>query len=209
MKLPISVAIVDDHNVLRNALKNLVSSFERVDEVFESPNRSSLNNLLNRRPVDVALISSRTKNIDTVQTCLWVSRMHPGVRVILHGVLKDEKVNHLIRFGARAVLSRTAEVVEMQEAIYAVADCGFYYNKFTHECIQEKNKNSTNLRISSRETEIIRLIVREYTSRQIADMLNISLKTVENHRSNIFHKLGVNSAIGLMKFATIHDLIEE
>ncbi len=101
---------------------------------------------------------------------------------------------------------------ELITALEKIADGGIYFSpEVLEEMIKasERKKNSEEIHLTGRETEIIRLIEKEQSNKQIADGLFISERTVETHRKNIFRKTKTSGLIGLIKYAYEHNLIEQ
>jgi DNA-binding NarL/FixJ family response regulator len=99
---------------------------------------------------------------------------------------------------------------ELVAAIEKIASGGIYFSEVVLEELKktaDRKKQSKEAHLTGREAEIIRLIEKEYSNRQIAETLFISERTVETHRKNIFRKTGTNSVIGLVKYAYEHRLI--
>lgn len=124
---------------------------------------------------------------------------------------------HLMELGAHAFLLKNAEPEEVEKAIESVIINDFYQNKLVVEALRKgtTEKNKTDFKttfgssrgLSDREKEILLLICDQLTTKEIANLLFISEKTVENHRGRMMEKLGVRNTVGLVRYAYEHGLI--
>jgi two-component system response regulator DegU len=209
MNLNISVAIVDDHKVVRSGLKIIVSQFERIHQVHETQYGRSLLDLLDTVPVDVVLLDVRISETEGERACMVLSKQYSGVKILVLSMTEEHAViSRMLRSGAHGFLGGNAEINEVRDAIYAVIDAGFHYNTGILNTLRASNRPSVSpFGLSKREIEVINLICDECTMTQIASRLHISEKTVQNHRSNIKEKLGVRNTAGLVRTSMKYNLI--
>ena len=211
MNLNISVAVVDDHKVVRSSLMGIISQFERVKQVHETQFGGSLLTLLATVPIDVAVLDVRITDTEGERACLVLSKYHSRVKIIILSMSEDrEMVRRLLQSGAHGFIGRHASIDDVQRAIYGVLDTGFHYNDAVLRTIKAPTRKCAGaFNLSDREIEVINLICHELTMAEIAQRLHISEKTVQNHRSNIMVKLRVSNTAGLVRFAMKYNLVRD
>ncbi|MDB5195826.1 MAG: response regulator transcription factor [Flaviaesturariibacter sp.] len=208
----ISLALVDDHQIVIDGLMSLLKGEPQFHFAFATTQPTEVLTLLDTEPVDVLLtdvmMPVKTGNVLAKE----VRQSYPNIKILAlsmsgQGDLVNEMINDADISGY--VLKNIGKE-ELITAIEKIAAGGIY---FSEEVLQElsrtsqRKKETENAHLTDREIEIIRLIEKEYSNKQIADHLYISERTVETHRKNIFRKTGNNSVLGLIKFAYEHKLI--
>lgn len=205
-----NVYIADDHTLFRKAMVNLLRTFDRLNEVKDAENGRELLALVKTAEPDVAIIDLQMPVMDGAETCEHLIKKHPQVKIIILTMHDSNKyILHMMEMGVHAFLLKNTEPEELERAIYAVAEKDFYHNDLVAAVLR---KNVTERRagqrpqfkhaeLTDREREILSLICRELTIREIGQRLSLSENTVRNHRVNMMEKVGVNNTVGLVKFA--------
>lgn len=212
MSRKISLAFVDDHQIVIDGLMSLLRNEDRFQFVFATTNPKEVVQKLKENPVDILLTDIMMPGLPGHVLAKEVRQQFPRIKILAlsmsgDGALVNDMINDADISGY--VLKNTGKK-ELIEAIEKIAAGGIY---FSEEIIDELQRHSTRkkeneqVHLTDREVEIIRLIEKEYSNRQIAEALYISERTVETHRKNIFRKTGTSSVIGLVKYAYEHRLI--
>lgn len=197
----ISVAIVEDHTLVRTGFRKLLTSFGRVGKVYEASNGKELINLLANVSIEVVLLDLNMPVMNGEETCIFLKQNYPSVKILILSMYDDRfRIERMIRLGANGFLSKNAELDEVELAIYAVLDKGFHTNELVDNALHQGKQGS--LGLTEREYEIIGLICEEFTMKEISEKLMISEKTVQNHRTSVMTKLGVTNTAGLVKLVT-------
>jgi DNA-binding NarL/FixJ family response regulator len=210
----INLGIVDDHNVVINGLKSMLSSEQEICVILTANNGEQLLQQLNTIRPDVLLMDIQMEGMDGVELTRQVHKLNPEIRIIAFSSFDDSRyVRQIIRNGANGYLLKNAEQKTLVQAIKAVIEGEEYLDEsikklLLQESISGQRRSIYEIPLTKREKEILKLIAEEYTNQQIADTLFISLRTVETHRLNITQKLGVKNAAGLVKEAIKRGLIE-
>jgi len=206
----ISIMLVDDHQIIRDGIKQLLDDEADIQVISEADNATSALRKLERQIPDILISDLSMPHKSGFQLIKEVFALYPEIKVIVLTMHNDEVyVNEAIQLGVSAYLSKDASKYELIGAIEAVYDGDTYFNsKITNLLMksmvakargkEEKTKNSLQT-LTQREREVVELIIDGYSSPQIAKKLFISSRTVENHRSNIMNKLEVNNTIELVK----------
>jgi DNA-binding NarL/FixJ family response regulator len=206
----INVYIADDHTLFRKAMVNLLRTFSRVNEVKDAENGKELLELVKKEPPQVAVVDLQMPIMDGVEACEILVKKFPDVKVIMLTMHDSEKyILHMVELGVHAFLLKNTEPEELERAIYTVYDKDFYHNdlvanvlrKSIREQLEARRPEFSRISLTDREKEILHLICKEMTIREIALHLNISENTVRNHRVNLMEKIGTDNAIGLVRFA--------
>jgi DNA-binding NarL/FixJ family response regulator len=206
----INVYIADDHTLFRKAMVNLLRTFSRVNEVKDAENGKELLELVKKEPPQVVVVDMQMPVMDGVETCENLIKKFPDVKVIMLTMHDSEKyILHMVELGVHAFLLKNTEPEELERAIYTVYDKDFYHNdlvanvlrKSVREQLEARRPEFSRISLTDREKEILHLICKEMTIREIALHLNISENTVRNHRVNLMEKIDTDNAIGLVRFA--------
>ena len=204
------VYIADDHTLFRKAMVNLLRSFHRVQEVKDAENGKELLTLIKYEQPDVAIVDLQMPVMDGAETCEQLIKKHPDVKIIILTMHDSNKyILHMMEMGVHAFLLKNTEPDELEKAIYAVVEKDFYHNDLVAAVLRKnvterKSGQRPQFRLAElteREKEILVLICRELTIREIGQKLSLSENTVRNHRVNMMEKIGVNNTVGLVKFA--------
>ncbi|MFZ2905248.1 MAG: response regulator transcription factor [Cyclobacteriaceae bacterium] len=206
----LKVYIADDHTLFRKAMVGLLQSFKDISVVKDAENGKELLKLVKYEQPDVAIVDLQMPVMDGVETCEHLVQKFPSVKLVVLTMHDSEKyVLHMIEMGVHAFLLKNTEPVELERAILSVVEKDFYHNDFVANIIRKNiREKAASARptfkapeLSEREKEIVLLICRELTNKEIGDRLFISERTVENHRYRILEKLQIKSAVGLVRFA--------
>lgn len=209
----IDVCIVDDHAIVRVGISRLLKLSPRIRKIFQAGNGIELFELLKTQAPDVILLDLQMPGMSGREICPILVKKFPGIRVLIL-TMNDglEMVDYLIQQGAHGFISKNSTTDDLEQSVITVVEKGFYYNEMVYKALQQfrnaaLHRNPLSL-LSNREIEIIRLICDELTMKEIAKKLNISEKTVQNHRFNIMEKLGVHNTAGIVKCAIRNLLLE-
>jgi two-component system, NarL family, response regulator DegU len=201
----INVCITDDHPLIRQGIATILSFSERIGEVWEASDGAELLRLLKGYTPDVVLLDLQLPGMGGVEVCRLLNRDYPQVKIIILSMNDSpEMVELLIRLGAGGFISKGGDAQEVVQAIYAVHDHGRYTNDLVFDALRWVSSNASQPgthQLSKRELEVVRLICEGLTMKAIGQRLNISEKTVQNHRANIMEKLGVHNTAGIVRFA--------
>lgn len=204
-----TVALVDDHILLRNGLANLLSDLGYTIGL-EANNGDDFIEQLHTAPApDIVLLDINMPKKDGYETAQWLKKNKPQVKVLALSMYDDEyAIIKMLKNGARGYILKDAEPAELKRALNAVLTRGFYHSELVtgvliHSINQDEENNApTNVTgLSAREIEFLKLVCSEMTYKEIADKLFVSPRTVDGYRDDLFEKLGVKSRVGLVLFA--------
>lgn len=188
-KKPIRVLIVDDHPVVRAGLTSLLRKDAGLKVVGAAHNAEVALDFIHRALVDVLLLDLRMPKIGGIDF-LSMLREIPGAPavLILSSYAYEEEIYRAVKSGARGYLSKDATGAQIVEAINTASAGGTYFSGEIAKRLAERESHSS---LSSRETEILEMVSKGLTNKEIAHVLQISQYTVRNHINRISSKLEV------------------
>lgn len=208
----INLAIVDDHQIVIDGLLSLLKGHSDFEVVCTTTNPTMVTGLIKGNSVDILLTDVMMPEMNGAELAKKVKQEFPEVKILALSMSgQGDIVNAMIDDAdiAGYVLKNIGQQ-ELLKAIEKIARGGVY---FSEEVLQEmtragrRKKENEEVHLTDREIEIIKLIEKEFSNKQIAETLFISERTVETHRKNIFRKTQTNGVIGLIKYAYGHKLI--
>lgn len=212
--MPIRILIADDHGVLRAGLRALLSAESDLEVVGEASSGDEAMDLAEKLNPDVLLLDLSMPGPNGIEVTRQLQETLPQVRtLILTGHEDDTLLREAIQAGASGYILKKAVETELIDAIRAVACGGLYVHPtMTRALLTEEPSVDTPLggaieSLTVRETEVLTYIAQGHTNRQTAEILSISVRTVETHRANLLGKLGLKSRVDLMRYARENDLI--
>jgi len=209
--------IVDDHTLIRKSLINLLQSTGH-EVVGDAENGLDMIEQLKHVEPDIAIIDCVMPLMDGHETAEWLKTHRPEIKVLTLSMNSDDfTVIRMLKAGARGFVLKGAQLEELQEAIHQVDVHGFFYSDFisdklptvfqSDEKVISKKEKPTDI-ISEREMEFLKLACSELTYKEIADQMNVSVRTVDGYRESLFEKLTIKSRVGLVLFAIQHGVMK-
>lgn len=215
----ISIAIIDDQQLFRESLNNLLSTVPDFHCILQCGNGAEFLSALEQNPAlqpSVALLDLEMPVMNGVELNKILQEHYPDIKVVILSVHANERlIASLIRDGADGYLTKNCDKEELVGAIKMLHNNGYYINKMTLQAMQQnagnkiatvQNVNNIPVNLSKRETEILQLICMEYSNTEIAEKLFLSARTVEGHRNNMLNKVGCKNSAGLVLFAVRHQI---
>jgi DNA-binding NarL/FixJ family response regulator len=211
----INVLLVDDHTVVRDGLRMLLEAQDDITVVGDAANgRQAVRQVEQLRP-DVVVMDIAMPELNGIEATRQIQELCPDTQiVILSMYATDEHIFRALQAGARGYLLKEAAGQEVVQAVRTVHVGQCYLSQQITETLVDdyvRRREAGVARsplenLSSREREILQLVVEGKSSAEIADILSLSTKTVGTYRSRLMQKLGVNDVPGLVKFAIQHGL---
>jgi DNA-binding NarL/FixJ family response regulator len=211
------IFLADDHAVLRDGLKALVNAQADMEVVGEADNGRTARLKVKELLPDVVVMDVSMPELNRVQATEILKRECPEVKVLALTAYKDKAyLDQLLKVGALGYVLKMSAAEELIEAVRAVAAGNVYVDQEMTEKIAEGYVRTQFLRgvtrqrdLTSREEQVIRLIAQGYANKEIASQLEISVKTVESHKTNVMEKLELKSRTEIVRYAVrqgwLHD----
>lgn len=209
------ILIVDDHWVIRAGLRALLNSTPDIEVVGEASDGYEVLEKIDTLQPDIILMDLSMPNLDGIETTRQVMKKAPSMKILILTVHEDEGLlREAIKSGASGYIVKRAAESELNTAIRAIKNGNMYVHPTLTRALMRDISPVTEPtmvpleELTPREVDVLRLLARGYTNRQIADELNISPRTVEGHRANLSNKLGRSSRVDLVNYAEEHGLID-
>ena len=217
---PIKVIIADDHVLYRAGVKTALSTKKDIKIIAEADNGMHLLNLIKNIPVDVILLDIQMPIMDGIATLPEIKKISPHTKVIMLTMVDDQSmITKLMELGANSYLTKTSDSEIIYEAIKTCYEQEYYFNSLTNKALLVNLKQrhagppqhmvSQDVHLSDKETTILRLMCEEKSTKEIADMVDLSPRTVEAIRDKLKVKTGSKSTAGLIMYAVKHKIIQE
>jgi DNA-binding NarL/FixJ family response regulator len=210
----IKIVLVDDHQMFREGLKFVLKQIPEFDIIGEASNGEEYLKLLEAEQPDVVLMDIGMPVMDGIEATEKTSEKYPAIDVIALSMFSDQEYYHkMVAAGVKGFLIKEAGVDELEKAIKSVQKGNPY---FSQELLRNIIVNISNPKVSSkdpfqltkREEEVLQMICKGFTTKEISDLLFISQKTVEGHKTNLLSKTNSKNTINLMLYAFKHKLVE-
>ncbi|MBK0384250.1 response regulator transcription factor [Pedobacter sp. SD-b] len=205
----INLFLVDDHQMVLDGLMSLLQTFPRANICGYTNNALEVIGRIENYSVDILITDIQMPGLSGIELTKLVKSKYPNVKVICISMLGNKFIiSEMIKAGVSGFILKSTGKEELINAITQVYEGNNYFSQdITKEMMSTFGDNSEAGRLTNREIEIIKLIEKELSNKQIADKLFISERTVETHRKNIFRKTGTQNIVGLIKFAYREQII--
>jgi two-component system, NarL family, response regulator NreC len=213
--VPIRILIADDHAVVRAGLRALLGADRDLEIVGEAEDGDEALRLAETLHPDLVLLDITMPPDNGIKTAQQLKEAHPAILVLFLTMHEDEGLLHeALRAGAAGYVIKRAEESEILEAIHAASRGDIYVHPAMTRALLRQPVTTEHRRgslavdaLTPREVDVLRLLARGNTNRQIGVLLGLSVRTVENHRANLVGKLGLASRVELVNYAEEHGLL--
>jgi DNA-binding NarL/FixJ family response regulator len=215
--MSITLALADDHVLLRNGLANLLKDLD-YEIVFEADNGKQFIEKLKTHPApEIALIDINMPLMDGYETTLYLKNNYPEIKVLALSMYDDENaIIRMLRNGAKGYILKDSDPSELKTALRDVSTKGFYHSDLVtgtliHTLNHLDDPENASLRegykLNEREIEVLKYMCTELTYKEIADQMHVSPRTVDGYRDSLLEKLECKSRVGLVLFAIRQGLV--
>lgn len=208
----IRILLVDDHQIILDSLGLLFDLMEGITLVDTVNDSRKVLELLAEKNVDILITDMSMPYMNGIELSFQVKEKYPDMKILMLTVNdQGDRIQDAFKAGISGYVMKKAGRIELENAIRTIAAGQLHFSQEVMRTLLSTKEGDDQFEkikhLTKREVEIIKLIVREFSSAEIAEKLFISQGTVETHRHNIFKKLDVKNAIGLVKFALKYKLI--
>ncbi|WP_435356723.1 response regulator [Emticicia sp. SJ17W-69] len=214
----IKILLADDHQMFLESMSLLLNTIDGFELVTTAANGREVLRLLDLHQIDIVLCDLHMPLMGGIEVVLQIRQQFPSVKVLIL-TMSDAApdIRAALQAGAGGYLLKTSNKNELESAIIGITNGLPYFSNSVITSLAKtpmgndsynQLENDKNMTLSDRELEILKLIVAENSSTQIAEKLFISFNTVETHRKHIYKKLGINSSLGLLRYALRNGLVE-
>jgi two-component system response regulator NreC len=212
--VPIRILIADDHVLVRSGVRALLAADSDLEVVGEAGSGEETLRLAASLEPDLVLLDVTMPETSGIVTARRLKVAHPDLVVLFLTMHEDEDLLHeALSTGAAGYVVKRAEATELFQAIRAAMGGDIYVHPamtrglLRQPVATQRRRGTPAKALTRRETEVLRLLARGNTNRQIAGILGLSPRTVESHRANLMGKLGLESRVELVDYAEEHDLL--
>ncbi len=217
MKDPsIKISIVDDHTLVIGGIEKLITRYPHLELISTYSNGADLMEGLRTNQPDVLLLDIQMPGKTGEELLPLIRKQYPSIRIIaLTGYDTPYYIQSMMANGCKGYLLKNTNEKDLVEAIETVYNGGNFIEKSIKEDLlinilkQEKRGMTVKSQLTHREKDILRLIMEEDTSPEIAEKLHLSLRTVEKYRLNLLQKLQVKNTAGLVKLTIKQNLLDD
>ncbi|EOZ92328.1 Receiver component of a two-component response regulator [Indibacter alkaliphilus LW1] len=203
------VFLVDDHAILLDGIKSLLSKEASLEVCGEAHSAEDALDFLKKNAVDLLITDFNLPNMDGLSLVRLVKKISPDTKILMLS-MHDEThlVKEILKEGVSGYVLKNDSHRELLQAIETIKNGKIYLSNDINRIIINSLQFPDEERLlTDREREILKLIAKEFSNKDIAEQLFISERTVETHRKNIFRKTKTNTLVGLIKFAYANNLI--
>ena len=213
----IKVAIADDHNMFRKGMMSLLKDYKGMKVVIEAGNGKELLAALKYTPCDVVLMDIEMPEMDGIEATERALSRYPELKVLVMSQYDEQNlILHVVDKGAHGYLLKTADPEEVEQAIRNVMTNGYHNSEVLTKALFNKEKNKKQqkalkgkkVKLSVRELEVLKFIIKGLTTVKIAKKLFLSTRTIETHRSALLKKTGSLNVAELVAYAIRNGLGE-
>ncbi len=205
-----SVAVVDDHTLLSQAIGNLVGDFVHFSTLYVCKNGQELLERLKEdaKHPHIVLMDINMPIMNGIETTQYLKVKYPNIRVLALSVEENElTILKMLRAGAKGYLMKDTKKEILEEALEQVMEKGYYHtNTIAQILVGSLTKEPTEVQLSDRQIEFLELACSEMTYKEIADVMCLSPKTIEGYRDSIYEKLHIKNRIGMVLYAIRNNL---
>lgn len=209
--MPIQVMLADDHQIIRQSLKVLLER-EGLKIVGEASNGQEAVKIAESLHPDVAVLDVSMSVLNGIDAAKEIQKVSPQTKTVFLTVHdEDPYLLEALRVGAKGYVVKTHAAENLVQAIREASRGGVYLSPEVSRAVVQAYQNKTELSsepLSPRERQVLQLIAEGKTTKEVAGVLNISVKTAETHRTRIMEKLDIHETAGLVRYAIRRGLVQ-
>ena len=207
-----TVLIADDHGIVRSGLRMLLERQEGIEVIAEASDGEEARDLaISERP-DLAILDVKMPKLTGLEATREIREQAPEVAILILSMHEEERyLFEALKAGASGYVLKRAADSDLMDAIRAVERGEPFLTPDAQQALIKDvlgREGSRQAELTPREEEVVKLVAEAHTNREIAELLTLSEKTVENHRSNAMRKLGMRDRVELVRYAIRRGLIE-
>lgn len=214
----ITVLLAEDHTIVREGLKKLLEAEKDIEVIGEAASGCKAVELAKKLSPSVIVMDIAMPQVNGLEATRQILKFDPSVKILILSAHNDDiYVDRATALGAAGYLIKQTSAHFLSEAIREVKKGNAFFSPDVAKRIQKRRQASLNRRgqsqakvplLSSREVEVLQMIAEGEANKQIAEVLAISIKTVEKHREHLMHKLDIHDTAGLTRYAIKVGIIE-
>ncbi|MEM8969002.1 MAG: response regulator transcription factor [Bacteroidota bacterium] len=210
-----NIIVAEDHLLYRHGIVNYLTSLFPDATIKEANNGTEMMSIMKHFQPDIVMVDLEMPKMDGIDTVSYIRNFNKGVKVLVITMHDNPEIlQEVVALGVHGLLVKGENEGDISKAITTLMKGQHFFSESTLALMQddliERNRfqrDFSKLRtLTERELEVLRMICREMTNKEIATILNLSPRTVDNHRNSLLEKCRVKNTVGLVKFAMRHHL---
>ena len=204
----INILLVDDHAIVMDGIESLLATVPAISIIGKASGGNIALEILEKETVDIVITDYSMDDMDGLALIHKMKKMKPSTKILVLS-MHDEApiIQEVLKAGVEGYVLKKYTHHELLTAIDIINEGGQFWSPEVNKMLLRRLQPESNNQITDREMEILKLLTKELTSREIAEKLFISERTVDTHRKNLLRKTNSSSTIGLVKYAYEHKLI--
>jgi DNA-binding NarL/FixJ family response regulator len=212
------IFLVDDHKLFREGLAFVISQMKGFEVVGEASNGKMFLDMLDNIQVDIVLMDISMPGLDGIETTIKALEKVPELKIIALTMFCDEAYYYkMIQAGVAGYILKESGKEELETALNTIITGENYFSQrllrniilnFNNTKAFTKTDNHREIKLTQRETEILKLICQGLSNAEISEKISLSPRTVEGHKSNLISKTGVKNSVSLVMFAMKNHLVD-
>lgn len=211
------VLLAEDHEIVREGIKLLINSQTDMEVIGEAPNGSIAVKKAAKLAPDIVVMDVSMPELNGLKAAKQMKRVCPDIKILtLTRHTDDGYIQQLIRAGASGYVLKQSAPTELVNAIRTVCSGKNYLDPALTERVMggyikqsAALSRAAKIELTNRETEVIRLIAWGHSNKEIAEQMEVSIKTVEAHKANAMRKLGISNRIDIVRYAILQGWMED
>lgn len=209
-----TVVIVDDHSLFAGSLEKLINTFPDFKVLYHAKNGQVLQQMISGENAvpDIILLDINMPVMDGFETAEWLGQNYPKIKTLALSMEDDEHtILKMLRKGVKGYLLKDIHPEILNEALQELVDRGYYHSDKVSETLLHSlnpDNHENNLDFKENELIFIKLACSEMTYKEIADVMNLSPKTIDGYRQDLFKRLNIKNRVGLVMFALKKNLMK-
>jgi DNA-binding NarL/FixJ family response regulator len=214
MNEQIKVIVVDDHELFRQGVVMVINKMDNSKVVGEASDGKAFLRLLNSIKPDIVFMDIRMPEMNGVDATIEAIARYPELKIIALSMFGEEEyLQKMINAGAVGFLLKNSSIDEIERAINTVMEGKNCYSNellgyFTNKYISKKPDDTSKIKLTRRELEVLALVAQGMSNQDIADKLFISKRTVDGHKANLIQKTGSKNIVDLLIYAIKNEIVK-
>ncbi|MBU2267007.1 MAG: response regulator transcription factor [Bacteroidetes bacterium] len=205
------IALADDHQLFRSGLRAMLKDLEDFEIIYEADNgQELLDKISGKLKPDIILLDIKMPQTNGFEAVVFIKEHYPSIKIIVLSMFSDEaSVMKMVKEGVEGYLLKDANKQEFVDALRTVSENEVYYSTAINKVIQKSfiSKKPITIKLNENETKFLTLLCQQMSNKEIAEKMNLSIRTIDGYRDQLFEKLNVKSRIGLVLYAIKNKIV--
>lgn len=217
----VKILLVDDHKMIRMGIRSYLETDRKYEIVGEASNGLEALEKIKNNKIDLVIMDINMDEMDGISCTQELTKLYPDAKVLALTMLDENlHIKQMMNAGASGYLLKNSTELELKKAVDVIIAGGTYFGKDVTSIIMDniakrkarilkRSRFSVETPLTSREKEVLQLVVKEYSNQEIANSLYISMRTVDAHKRNLIEKTGAKNIAGLVMYTVNRQLFED